>query len=208
MNKNWIDEKLKMLSQELGIFKLNTNEFYFEPTSGIYNMLETGEEEDLYCVITEISRHLGIANITGVEYEWGIKMAPEVAGQAIFDNEAKKIRVPFFYAGKQYAVGTILAHEISHVFLFNKRIWLSDTNQNEMLTDLTAIFIGLGKLMINGLFVDANELKREGHVLGYLTPDLVVYSYKKVAAYRSIESRIYLKNIMPEALKIIKFDQL
>lgn len=199
MNKEWVDEKLKRLSLKLGIFKPNPHEFYFEPTEKIYEKLESGDEHDLQCVTTEIAKHLEIVPLPTVKYDWGLKMEPEVAGQIKLASPIRYIQIPFFYVGKKYAVGAILAHEMTHAFLISKGILLKDPNENEMFTDLAAVFIGLGKLLLNGLIVATDEYISEKHVLGYLSPELIVYCYKKVNAYRSISIEIAIKNLIPEA---------
>jgi len=199
MNKESVDEKLKMLSLKLGIFKQNPDEFYFEPTEEIYETLESGDENDLQRVTTEIAKHLGIAPIPDVRYDWGIKMEPEVAGQIKLASPIRCIQIPFFYVGKKYEVGGILAHEMTHAFLTSNGILLEDPNENEMFTDLAAVFIGLGKLLLNGLLVAIDEHLSEGHVLGYLSPELIVYCYKRVNAYRSISEEAATKNLTPEA---------
>ena len=69
-----------------------------------------------------------------------------------------------------------------------------------MLTDLAAVFLGMGKLFLNGLFVVTNEELNKGHMLGYLPHDLVLHSYKKVNDYRSIEWDTAVKNLLPDVV--------
>lgn len=147
----------------------------------------------------KIAKHLGIASIPNVRYDWGIKMEPEVAGQIKLASPIRCIQIPFFYVGKKYEVGGILAHEMTHAFLTYNGILLEDPNENEMFTDLAAVFIGLGKLLLNGLLVALDEHLSEGHGLGYLSPESIVYCYKRVNAYRSISEEAATKNLTPEA---------
>ena len=44
----------------------------------------------------------------------------------------------------------ILAHEITHGYLYINNISFSNKYENEILTDIAAIFFGFGKLMLNG----------------------------------------------------------
>ena len=45
----------------------------------------------------------------------------------------------------------ILAHEMSHYYLiYQHKIHLADTNENELLTELNAIYIGFGFLLLKG----------------------------------------------------------
>jgi len=200
MNEGWIDSKLNELSVRLGIFKPNPLDFYFEPTGEIYAKLESGDEQDLQRVAAEIAKHLGILRAPSVNYDWGLKMEPEVAGQIRAATPIYSIRLPFFYVGKKYALGAILAHEMTHAFLFSRGILLDDPHENEMLTDLAAVFIGLGKLLINGLISMTNERSKEMSTLGYLSPELIAYCYRKVRVYRSIDEHVAMRNLIPEAL--------
>jgi hypothetical protein len=199
MNKQWVDEKLRVLSLRLGIFKPNPYEFYFEPTKEIYEKLESGDACELQYVTTEIARHLGIVPVPTAKYDWDLKMEPEFAGQI----KVAYIQIPFFYVGKKYAVGRILAHEMSHAFLYSKGILLEDPKENEMFTDLITVFIGLGKLLLNGLVIATDEHQSEKYVLGYLSPELIVYCYERVNTYRSIDSEVSMKNLTPEAKNLI-----
>jgi len=204
VNKKWIDDKMRMLSSSLGIFKMNPTEFYFEPTNNIYEKLASGEEKDLQCISLKIVNHLGITHMPIVKYDWGLKIEPEVAGQTEITNFSRHIQIPFFYVGKKYALGSILAHEITHTFLIPKGIILEDVNENEMFTDLATVFLGLGKLFLNGLITKMDQYSNIEYRLGYLPIDLVAYCYKKVIAYRSISSAIAIKNLLPKAQDMIE----
>lgn len=192
MLKEWVDEKLQVLSLKLKYFKPNSDDFFFEPTEKIYEKLESGDEYDLRYVAREIARHIGIISIPTITYDWGLKMEPEVAGQIKGLSQMHHIQIPFFYVGKKYEVGGILAHEMTHALLYSKGISLEDQNENEVFTDLAAIFIGLGKLLLNGYVC-------EGYVLGYLSPELIAYCHEKVSASRSIGREVAMKNLTPEA---------
>jgi hypothetical protein len=201
VNEEWVDTRLNQLTQKLGILKHYPDEFGFEPTENIYRKLESGDEQDLQYVATEIARYLIIAPAPTVKYDWGLKMEPEVAGQIKVTPQIHEIRIPFFYVGKRYELGAILAHEMTHAFLFSRGIFLEDPNENEMFTDLAIIFIGLGKLFINGLINLTNKYSNEANVLGYLPPELIAYCYKKVNMSRHINEDAATRNLTPEAVK-------
>lgn len=198
MNEEWIDRNLDFLFMKLKDFNHNPDNVFFEPTDKIYNKLESGNEQDLQYVTNEISKYLGIINIPSAKYDWGIKMEPGVAGQIRNANHINSIQIPFFYVGRKYGVGCILAHEITHAFLYSKGIELTDLNENEMLTDLTSIFIGLGKFILNGQIMTLEEHLNESYIVGYLSPELIIYSYKKLIRIRSIKKEKYTCNLKPE----------
>jgi hypothetical protein len=199
MDKSWIDEKFRMLSARFGVFRPNPNDFYFEPTDTIYTRLESGDERDLQFVVNAISEHIDLSPTPFAVYEWGLKMNPEVAGQV--RPKIHYIQIPFFYVGKKYATGAIIAHEITHAFLFSRRIWIADTQENEFLTDIATVFVGLGKLLLNGLITTANETVNESYKLSYLSEDMIFYCFDKVREYRAIDLILAQKNLVPNIKK-------
>lgn len=200
MNREWIDRMFIMLCTRVGVFSIDPHSFYFEPTDRIYASLESGDERDLRAVVTQIGNHLELTSNPSASYEWGLKMEPEVAGRISWDNNWGHIQVPFFYVGKKYALGRILAHEMTHAFLASKHIALSDAHENEMLTDLGTVFLGLGKLLLNGLLVAEHEYTKDGYLLGYISYDLFLYAYKKTNDHRSIAWDITVKNLLPDVI--------
>jgi hypothetical protein len=201
MNREWVDKIFAMMCSRVGIFAPDPNTFYFEPTAEVYAQFESGDERHLQSVVTLIAEHLSLTPIPSASYEWGLKMEPETAGRISLRNSQWLIQIPFFYAGKKYAVGSILAHEMAHAFLASKGVGLPEVEEDEMLTDLAAVFLGLGKLFLNGLFVITNEDLNEGNVLGYLPHNLVLHSYRKVNDYRSIAWDTAVKNLLPDVVR-------
>lgn len=192
LDKDWIDKKLDLLSLKLKDSIVNSNEFFLEPDEGIYQRLESGDENDLKYVAEEIRKHIGVPLAPTVRYEWGLKMEPEIAGRIKGASQVPLIQIPFFYVGKKYAVGGILAHEMTHALLYQKGICLDDPNENEAFTDLTAVFVGLGKFLLNGYI-------GEDYVLGYLSLELIAYCHQKVSASRLIDRDTAMKNLIPAA---------
>jgi hypothetical protein len=202
MNKDWVEQKIAFLSSRIGSFRANCGEFNFEPTDQIYDKLESGEELDLQFAAMQIGKHLGLTTIPLLSYEWGIKMDLEIAGQ--INTNTGTIRIPFYYVGKKYPLGTILAHEMTHAFLYSNRIWLDDVLLNEMFTDLSAVFLGLGKIYLNGVISEGNDCGTESMKLSYLSPWLIGYCYNRINQLRSIDEEASLRNLLPQAKNIVK----
>jgi hypothetical protein len=109
-----------------------------------------------------------------------------------------------------------LAHEISHkyqeIYGISWGTGLSDEYHNEVLTDITAVFLGLGKLLLNGcehstatqtpIFKDGNRYTQtttHTHKCGYLTRKQLVFVYRLVCAMRGISPVTFTSNLSGEA---------
>jgi len=99
----------------------------FEPTSFFYSWLSEGDENDLQLAGTEIANFLDLAFPPAIHYDWGIKMEPGVAGR--IKHSCYIIQIPFAYARKRFAMGGIIAHEMTHAFLFEREIILEDPQE-------------------------------------------------------------------------------
>jgi hypothetical protein len=200
----WIKKILDFLDQTLKNFNINPQSFFFEPTESIYLKLESGNEDDLQSVTNKIAKHIGIVPFPDAKYDWGLKLDLETAGRFSMTRSSRVIQIPFFYVGKKYPVGAILAHEITHAFLVYRGIILEETKENETLTDIAGIYIGLGKLAINGLIIGAEDINNEIYSLGYLKPEQFFYCYRIASEKKSIPYRIMLKNLNPVAKKMLE----
>jgi hypothetical protein len=206
MKKQWIDEKLRLLSTVIADFHTRPQNFFFEPTQRVYEKLESGNDEDLQVIASQIAKHIGIVPTPITKYDWGIKMGLETAGRFSITRSLKAIQIPFFYVGKKYTIGAILAHEITHAFLAYRGIILKNSNENEMFTDLTTIYIGLGKLILNGCIARENQFNNsedEFCMLGYLAPQLYAYGYRAICSKNLIDNNSILENLNPIAKRLI-----
>lgn len=132
-------------------------------------------------------------------------MKPEVAGQIKYGSGLRShVEIPLFYVGKPHALGGILAHELTHEFLISQDIKSTDVNENEQLTDLASIGLGLGKLILNGTVSTLVPSTGERQVLGYLTAELKAYAYQKVNKQHRISDTVAKENLTDVALLILK----
>ena len=144
-----------------------------------------------------MAQHVHLSPVPSISYEWGLTMGLDIAGQLEYSNRIRHVQIPFHYLGKKHGLGAVLAHELTHVVLFSQGLVLSDISENEMLTDLAAVYIGFGKLMLNGLFVPANGPGTKATLLGYLPFDLIVYSYQTVNKMRNIDVDTATSSLLP-----------
>lgn len=90
------------------------------------------------------------------------------------------------HAERPKEIIAILAHEITHIFLYKHNISFSDENENEILTDTAAAYLGLGSYILDASIeeikrLDAYTLQTTYQHFGYLTPDEFEYILAKRA---------------------------
>lgn len=84
------------------------------------------------------------------------------------------------HKGHYDEIRAILAHEITHIFLYRLGISFKNTYENEILTDTTAAYLGFGQAMIDSykvdLYYDSSHGKtKEEKYIGYIAPDEIGY---------------------------------
>lgn len=97
------------------------------------------------------------------------------------------------------AVLATLSHELTHKYLHRHRLYRSyaksDELDNEILTDVAAVYLGLGKLMVNGCEVRQSSTERDingTHTItrtyrsGYLDRHQFSFIYKLVCSMRRL----------------------
>jgi len=204
MNRKWVEYWLEILSVNIESSRRSTWTV-FEPTPTFYRRLESGDDDDLEMAADEIGRHLEILTLPYVAYEWGLKMKPEVAGQIKYGSGLRsQIQIPLYYVGKPDALGGILAHELTHEFLAFHNIKFTNLDETEQLTDLASIALGLGKLVLNGTVSELLPSTGEGHILGYLSPELKVYAFMQVNQQYKIPKEKLTENLNENALKLLR----
>lgn len=91
----------------------------------------------------------------------------------------------------------LLAHELSHVYVWGIDDALIEGKDEEKLVDTTAIYLGMGVLMLNGLtddvvFTPGNEYSARKRFFGYLKPEQLGY----ILARHCAENDILEDNIL------------
>lgn len=147
-----------------------------------------------------------------------VKQKENVAGHIELNNNPDKnvfIEICESILKSQDAVLATLAHEISHKFLhihgIDCGIGPQHIYENEILTDITAIYTGLGKIMLNGCQWSSVHTEKHGdttHTItetlktGYLNVDQLATVYNIICAIRDIDSKLCKSNLKPKALYV------
>ncbi len=142
-----------------------------------------------------------------------------IAGNIELQHEHKAAYVEVSSQMKKFpeTVLTVLAHEIAHKFLQLKNISCGEgpfyQYENEVLTDITAVYLGLGKVMLNGCegktvrqenTASENKIITETVKAGYLDRQQLAFVYLFICAMRSIPSNLYEKNLSSESIESLR----
>jgi hypothetical protein len=106
----------------------------------------------------------------------------------------------------------VLAHEISHKVLFDRHVHQEgeDPLRYEILTDMTAVYLGFGKLMLNGYEYGTTRHNRANDTVekrrvrfGYISVEEVAFMHAMVCRMREIPPSDWLGGLSPFARRIM-----
>lgn len=96
----------------------------------------------------------------------GFRDMPSAAQVELAEGPEYFIEMQNRYSGEHRDIAGVLAHEVTHVFLHRAGLGFAEVEENEILTDVTATYLGAGWLTMNAHRVS----ERHREQLGYLTP--------------------------------------
>jgi len=111
------------------------------------------------------------------------------------------------------AILAILAHEITHEYLYVNNISFSNKYENEILTDIAAIFLGFGKLMLNGsenediwknYYFGGSTTITDKLGIGYLDRSKIAFVYLLVCSMRNISEKKYMSNLSNKSIQLLE----
>lgn len=162
---------------------------FFRDTRTLYAELESPEEGQLRQGIDRVVRHAQVPQRLDIDFHWDATFASHVAGLA--DLGRSRILLPMSMLGHGERCAAALAHEVAHhvLVLHGKAVSarilsrLKDTpaalQELERLTDLTVFQLGLGALLLSGVYWQAvdGSLARGG----YLSDDELRHAFLEYA---------------------------
>lgn len=172
---------------------------------------------DIQSAGRRIANFLGLTGYTFIIGKFGLKR--NEGGNIELEHHCKDvfIEISDIVAEHEEAVLATLAHEITHKYMHLHKISCGNSqmqqNENEILTDITAVYLGLGKLMINGCKTEKtvrthNRINKISKTLklevGYLKMDELGFVYRLICSMRDISKREMLLNISKEGKAAIK----
>ncbi len=209
VNQKYIDDylsKIEMLERRVGV---DTTYKLLEP-----NEIVLSDLFSLQRAAKTIARFIGIDQFNFVIVP--AELSENTAGQIDLSVDKNEVKIEISKKQLEHpeAVHATLAHEITHKFLQFHNIHIGNNlvhqYENEILTDLTAVFLGLGKLMLEGCHVE--EVTESSyynfdsasttttsttitHYTGYLKMEQLGFIYLFVCTMRKIPSLEYMRNL-------------
>lgn len=156
-----------------------------------------------------IAQHMGLGDLTFV-----ISITTHdknTAGHIELNRDGSDVFVELApdICGYKDAVLATLCHELSHKYLHVHGIKHGiDKIEQEFLTDVTAVYVGLGKIMLNGCECQSSRSRMEGgrkvtttHTLktGYISRECFAFVYRLVCAMRDIAREEFMKGLTTPA---------
>jgi hypothetical protein len=179
-----------------------------------YQMLDpfsfsAADRADTQRAASRIRDFLGLQNVT-----FDVRPAPQddnVAGRIDLKEESRMIFIevaPDTAVSERRLLATI-AHEITHYFLNTHGLPPQSSHEYEVFTDTAAVFLGLGKLLLNGCDVSDTSFGRDGrrtdltYHTGYLAVEELALVYHVVCTMRGIQNREADRALSPRALAVV-----
>jgi hypothetical protein len=162
----------------------------------------------------KIAHHSGLADlmfIVGVTAQ-----EPNTAGHIELKYGSREVFIEISQDICRYkdAVLATLSHEIAHKFLHTHQLKNGNTQlEQEFLTDVTAVYLGMGKIMLNGCECTSSSWVSSGgrtksttHTLrtGYISRPCFAFVYRVICEMRQVSKREMLQGLSPEALEAIE----
>lgn len=171
----------------------------------------TVNPKDAIDVNRTVNRLAAHAGLQGLRFIVGIgRLEPAKGG--LIELQTGQEEVFIDVASNAGAFGpsllAVLAHEICHKVLFDRRVRQEgdDPLRYEILTDVTAAYLGFGKLMLNGYeYGTTRHHPLEGSVekrrvrFGYITVDEVAFVHAMACRMRGVPASDWLRGLSPFA---------
>ena len=205
MTRDKIDEKLQLLHQTPGIPASPTAEAVFSiPVKMQKQILATHYSQDTIQKLSDLmGYYLGL--LGSVKIKIGVESSENMLANPRTMDEAakiglysvrgrgaeKEIRITKKCRFELKHVLAILAHESVHNYLDSMGVEDKDTAENEILTDIAAVYLGLGRLLLQGhepITWESDHWSRgseQGYTAHSITIGYVPYQQIRYAIHRA-----------------------
>jgi hypothetical protein len=221
--KEWVEERLQWLAEEFDDHAFNgrrivlpTPEFFPDPYDGSKRAVRT--LLDRVCGYMDVVPDVvALKFVSDAGKIWLVNEAgqylPHAAGT--YQEGQGKFIIRIDESGLDEAMGLVgtMAHELAHVRLLGESRIMGDSYDNELLTDLTVVFFGLGVFLANTpRNWDSTYKKWPGTNLNkpeYMTSPMFGYALAHVAWFRGEEKPAWAKflewNARPDFRQALRY---
>jgi len=189
-------KKLMMLEKQVGYktgYKI-LKPFYLDP----------GDVVVIQDAAKKIAEFIGLQDLTFIVAT--AKQEEKVGGHVELEYGQKEVFVEIADNTAKFGVAVLatLAHEITHKYLQINGFFVGTdpirNYENEVLTDIATVFLGLGKLMLTGCEVKTTTERLKS---GYLDRKKLAFVYQVVCAMRGISRQDMISGLSVEAIHAI-----
>ena len=216
--KQWIEERLQWLSEEFGsnafgdkAVILPTPEFFPDPFDG--------SKRSVRALLDRVCEYMGVVPalvalkfVADAGKIWLVNESgdylPHAAGT--YSEGERKYIIRIDRSGLDDPMGLVgtMAHELAHVLLLGEGRIMQETYDNELLTDLTTVFHGLGIFLANTPRVwDSQYTTWPGTKLRkpeYMTPPMFGYALAHLAWHRNEDKPSWARHLRWDARTNLK----
>ena len=115
-----------------------------------------------------------------------------------------KIEVAPEAVGDRAVLMAVLAHELTHHYLFTNSVVVDDREENEVLTDVATVYLGMGKAAVNGCFTTVEAYNRKMTVeTGYIKQDCFIYAYFLLCKVCGVDEADQLSGLNDRAIDVL-----
>lgn len=143
----------------------------------------------------DIAGFIGLGDYTFIV--GSARQKEHVGGHVELSGQGRDVFIEIDDDSKRFPgiVGATLCHEICHKWLQHHGVRLPIERENEILTDIATVYVGLGKYMLNGC--QGTHVRKEAEIgavktitqtktVGYLDRDQLAFVYAMVCAMRHV----------------------
>ena len=199
--------KISLLEKRIGAYVgYKPMEHFWVPNHGFIDPLRLQGAAREIASFLGLSQYTFLITVTKQKGNTAGKIELKYSGNDVFVEISEDVQT------FEDAVIATLAHELTHKYMQIKGISLGTNTvqeyENEVLTDITTIFLGLGKFLLNGCNnqrtyqeyrgVEKYEVTKTMKI-GYLTQKQMAFVYRFICSMRGISKEDMLSNLNREA---------
>ncbi|QSQ26325.1 hypothetical protein JY651_15930 [Pyxidicoccus parkwayensis] len=183
----------------------------FRDTKLLYAELASPDESRIRHGIQRVVAHARMPHALDVDFHWDATFEAHIGGLAELGRS--RIRLPMSFVGHSERCATALAHEVAHHVIALH--WRAVTSrilarhpqpsaamaQMEWLTDLTVFQLGLGALLMSGVY--AEEMDGTVSRGGYLSDDELRYALLDYAEHERLSGADLEQQLSPSSRRLM-----